>query len=141
MAKKTKAVAKPAEVKPAEVVAEPVVETAPAAVAAETVTEASAEVKAEKKTPAKKTAKVSEDKASVKKASSVKKEEPKKAESIEIQFGGTSFEPGDIIERCKAAYKGNSRKQIKTIAVYVNMDERKAYYVVNDKEEGAFITL
>lgn len=65
-----------------------------------------------------------------------------KASKVVIQFAGKEFNSEEIVEKCKAAYKGDSRKQVKTIDVYVKPEESRAYYVVNGKaEEGSFIEL
>ncbi len=50
---------------------------------------------------------------------------------LEIQTNGKSINAEDIIERCKAKY--GKKKVITTLEVYVNIDESKAYYVVNGK--------
>ncbi len=65
-----------------------------------------------------------------------------KTSKVVIQFAGKEFNSEEIVEKCKAAYKGDSRKQVKTIDVYVKPEESRAYYVVNGKaEEGSFIEL
>ena len=73
------------------------------------------------------------------------KEEPKKAPAkkaapkkeaeqvnIKIQFGGKDFSTEEILEKAKAAFAAaNEGVEIKTVDLYVNADDRAAYYVVN----------
>lgn len=114
----------PVEAAVVEAVAEtPVVEEAPAPV---------------KKTAAKKPA---AKKAPAAEAKSAKKPAEKPAQLF-IQFGGKEYDYEEIVEKCKAAYKeGNSRKQVRTIKVYVKPEEHKAYYLVNDKNDSYSIDL
>ena len=82
-----------------------------------------------KKTTAKKT---------TTKKTTAKKSTAKKtvAESIHIQFDGRSYESTEVIKMCKDAFKANNkRKPIDEIAVYVNANERTAYYVVKSGNE------
>ncbi len=84
-------------------------------------------------------------------AESASKEKPVKTgrkrntspESVTIQSGGNDYSMSDIIDLCKSAYRGGTKKQIKTISVYVKPenDILRAYYVVNGKADGAFIDL
>ena len=92
------------------------------------------EKKPAEKKPVEKKPVAKAEKPAVKKASA-------KAEKLVIQFADKEYDYADIIEKCKAAYKGDTKKQIKTIDVYVKPEESKAYYVVNGKAEGAFIEL
>lgn len=54
-----------------------------------------------------------------------------KAETVVVEMAGKQIDPAQVIEDCKAAYKNGKRKVIKTINVYINADQKKAYYVVN----------
>lgn len=86
-------------------------------------------------------AKASDNKKTEKKTS-VKKTAEKSKDKFVVQFAGLEFDTQEIIERCKADYKSeNSRKQVRSLEVYLKPDERKAYYVVNNKAEGRFIEL
>lgn len=123
-AEKKEAEKKPAEKKPVE---KKPIEKKPAE-------KKPAEKKAAEKKPAEKKPVAKAEKPAVKKASA-------KAEKLVIQFADKEYDYADIIEKCKAAYKGDTKKQIKTIDVYVKPEESKAYYVVNGKAEGAFIEL
>ena len=104
--------------------------------------EAKPEVKAE--------AAKEEKKPAAKKAPAKKEEAPaekpaKKAADtakLFIEFGGNKFSADEIVEKCKAAYKAdNSRKQVRSIEVYVKPEDNKAYYVVNGKADGLYIDL
>ena len=99
------------------------------------------EAKAEVKTEAEK----EEKKPAAKKAPAKKEEAPaEKAVTAKlfIEFGGNKFAADEIVEKCKAAYKAdNSRKQVRSIEVYVKPEDNKAYYVVNGKADGLYIDL
>lgn len=100
-----------------------------------------------KKAPAKKEA---PKKAEVKKAPA-KKEAPKKAaakkapakkvevkETFAVQFAGKDYASDVIVKLVKDAYKATKNKAaIKTLNVYVNTDDSKAYYVINDEFHGS----
>lgn len=88
----------------------------------------------EKKTEVKK----AEEKAVVKQVKAADKEGV-----FVIQNNGNDYTIADIKERCIKAYRGDSRKHVKTIDVYVNFENGalRAYYVVNGKAEGAYIDL
>ncbi|MCM1524657.1 MAG: DUF6465 family protein [Ruminococcus sp.] len=97
-----------------------------------------------KKPAAKRTAKKTEAaKPAAKKTEPAKKSADEKGGKFVLQFeSGNDYDYNDIIEKCKAAYKAdNSRKQVRSIDVYVNIKENKAYYVINGKSEGQFIEL
>ena len=106
--------------------------------------EAKAEVKTEaekeEKKPAAKKAPAKKEEAPAEKA--VKKAPEKDTAKIFIEFGGNKFAADEIVEKCKAAYKAdNSRKQVRSIEVYVKPEDNKAYYVVNGKADGLYIDL
>lgn len=72
----------------------------------------------------------------------VKKAAPAKApvvEEVYVQFGGEEWKVADLSERAKAAYlaQGHRASGIKKLSVYVKSEEGKAYYVINDKENGS----
>ena len=114
-------------------------ETAPVAEAV-VKEEAVAEKKpASKKSAAKDTAAKEAKDTGAKKAAAKTADKPSK---LVVQFAGKEYDSNDIVEMCKAAYKAdNSRKQVRSIEVYVKPEESKAYYVVNGKAEGLFIEL
>ena len=100
-----------------------------------------------KKAPAKKEA---PKKAEVKKAPA-KKEAPKKEaakkapakkvevkETFAVQFAGKDYASDVIVKLVKDAYKATKNKAaIKTLNVYVNTDDSRAYYVINDEFHGS----
>ena len=106
--------------------------------------EAKAEVKTEaekeEKKPAAKKAPAKKEEAPAEKA--VKKAPEKDTAKLFIEFGGNKFAADEIVEKCKAAYKAdNSRKQVRSIEVYVKPEDNKAYFVVNGKADGLYIDL
>ena len=113
-----------------------------------------------KKTPAKKTTTAAK-KAPAKKATTAakkpatKKAAPKRGrkpgsknkvvESVQetiIQAGGADIVVAEnLVERVKEAYKNSGHRvgNIKSLRIYVNVDERKAYYVINDKQDDTAV--
>ena len=85
-----------------------------------------------KKAPAKKEAP---------KKAEVKKEEVKKApakKEAAVQFAGKDYASDVIVKLVKDAYKATKNKAaIKTLNVYVNTDDSRAYYVINDEFHGS----
>ena len=85
-----------------------------------------------KKAPAKKEA---PKKAAAKKAPA-KKAEVK--ETLAVQFAGKDYASDVIVKLVKDAYKATKNKAaIKTLNVYVNTDDSRAYYVINDEFHGS----
>lgn len=131
-------------------------------VAAEAEVPAAKEVKAETETKAEVKADAPAKKASsAKKSASVKSPAAKKTESVSasaekpvskkasdkaakviVQFNGKEYDTNEIAEMCRAAYKAdNSRKQVRSLEIYIKPEEHKAYYVVNGKADGLSIDL
>ena len=128
---KKSVVAKATEVKKEEVKVE--------AKAAAPVAEKKAEVNVEAKAaaPAKKEA---APKAAAKKAPAKKEAAPKTAakETLAIQFAGKDYSSEAIMKLVKESYKATKNKAaIKTLNVYVNVDDSRAYYVVNNEFHGS----
>ena len=103
-----------------------------------------AEVKkaAAKKAPAKKEAPKKEaPKKEAPKKAAAKKAPAKKAEVKEtfaVQFAGKDYASDVIVKLVKDAYKATKNKAaIKTLNVYVNTDDSRAYYVINDEFHGS----
>ena len=48
-----------------------------------------------------------------------------------------------IVARIQEAYKADGHRvsAIKSLKTYLNLEERRAYYVINDKAEGKYIEL
>lgn len=102
--------------------------------------EVKTEAEKEEKKPAAKKAPAKKEEAPAEKA--VKKAPEKDTAKLFIEFGGNKFAADEIVEKCKAAYTAdNSRKQVRSIEVYVKPEDNKAYYVVNGKADGLYIDL
>ena len=113
-----------------------------------------AEVKKEapkKEAPKKAEAKKAPAKKEAPKKEAPKKEAPKKAaakkapakkaevkETLAVQFAGKDYASDVIVKLVKDAYKATKNKAaIKTLNVYVNTDDSRAYYVINDEFHGS----
>ena len=113
-----------------------------------------AEVKKEapkKEAPKKAEVKKKEQKKAEAKKAPAKKEAPKKAaakkapakkaevkETFAVQFAGKDYASDVIVKLVKDAYKATKNKAaIKTLNVYVNTDDSRAYYVINDEFHGS----
>ena len=125
--------AAPAEEIKAEVVAEKKVEKA--------APKKKAAAKPKKETAAKPAAKAAEKakapeatKAAPKAKPAAKKKDAKSV-PVQIEFANNKYSPDEIVENCRADYKSSGGKVIRTIEVYVNAAEAKAFYVVNGKPE------
>lgn len=108
-----------------------------------------AEVK--KEVPKKEAPKKAEAKKAPAKKEAPKKEAPKKAaakkapakkaevkETFAVQFAGKDYASDVIVKLVKDAYKATKNKAaIKTLNVYVNTDDSRAYYVINDEFHGS----
>lgn len=94
------------------------------------VPEAVAPAPAEKKPAAKRSAA---------KKTAEKKSAAKKGDEVYVQFGGEEWSVAELTQRAKAAYlsEGHTAASVKKLAVYVKPEERKAYYVINDKAAGS----
>lgn len=111
-------------------------ESIPAAKAAEkpvaktTAKETKATAKTTKKTTAKKTT-----------ARKAAKKPVEKITEVYFEYNGEQILSEELVGRIQEAYKneGHRISSIKTLRVYINPDERKAYYVINDKAEGKFV--
>ena len=98
-----------------------------------------AEVK--KEAPTKAEAKKAPAKKEAPKKAAAKKAPAKKAEVKEtfaVQFAGKDYASDVIVKLVKDAYKATKNKAaIKTLNVYVNTDDSRAYYVINDEFHGS----
>ena len=76
-------------------------------------------------------------KPAAKKATTAKTETKK--DEVFVQFAGEEYSVEDVIEKAKAAYvaEGHRAAAIKTVRLYIKPEERKAYYVINDKAAGS----
>lgn len=95
---------------------------------------------AEKKKPGRKPGrKPASEKPAAKKAA--KKGEQVSVEEVYFEYNGEQVLSNELVERIKLEYKneGHRVSSIKTLRIYVSMEDRRAYYVINDKAEGKFI--
>ena len=77
------------------------------------------------------------------------KAEPKPAagealvsEKLVIEFCGANYGSGEIVQKCKEAFAADHPEvKLAGIEVYINVIERRAYYVGNGKAEGKYIEL
>ncbi|MDO4966848.1 MAG: DUF6465 family protein, partial [Lachnospiraceae bacterium] len=79
----------------------------------------------------------------VKKAAPAKKAPAKKAADVKatvaVQFAGKDYSAEQLVKMAKAAYKATKNKEeMKKLEVYVNVDDSRAYYVVNGVAAGSF---
>ena len=108
-------------------------------------------VEVKKEAPKKEAPKKAEAKKAPAKKEAPKKEAPKKAaakkapakkaevkETFAVQFAGKDYASDVIVKLVKDAYKATKNKAaIKTLNVYVNTDDSRAYYVINDEFHGS----
>ena len=94
-----------------------------------------AEVKAAAPAEVKKPAKA----AAPKKAAKAAAPAAEKMEEIFIQYGAMEWKTSEMMERVKAACAadGHRASSIKSINLYVKPEEKKAYYVINEKTTGS----
>lgn len=100
--------------------------------------------KAAEKPVAKTTAKETKATAKTTKKTTARKAAKKPVEKITevyFEYNGEQILSEELVGRIQEAYKneGHRISSIKTLRVYINPDERKAYYVINDKAEGKFV--
>jgi len=64
---------------------------------------------------------------------------PAPVEEIVLQCAGGEWRIDEVKEKAIAAYvaEGHQRGRISKFSLYVKPEERKAYYVVNDKADGS----
>lgn len=75
----------------------------------------------------------------VKKAAVPKAKAAQKVEEVYLQFGAEEWLMADLMDQAKAAYvaEGHRASAIKKLALYVKPEERRAYYVINEKATGS----
>ena len=58
-----------------------------------------------------------------------------------FEFNGIQINSDELIKRAREVYlaEGNSLDDVKSVKIYINANERRAYYVVNDQAESKFI--
>ena len=62
-------------------------------------------------------------------------------QEVFVEFDGEQFKTASIIEKIHEVYKAEGHRvgAIKSLRVYIDPVERKAYYVINDKAEGKYV--
>ena len=75
----------------------------------------------------------------VKETVATKKAAVQKVEEVYLQAGGCEWNVSDCKERVLAAYvaAGHKAAGVKTLEIYIKPEEGKAYYVINDSENGS----
>lgn len=111
-------------------------------------TEEKPAAKAEVKPVVKETVKKAEEKVAEKKTRKPRKPRKKtvkkpveKIQEVFVEFNGEQFKTASIIEKIHEVYKAEGHRvgAIKSLRVYIDPVERKAYYVINDKAEGKYV--
>ena len=108
-------------------------------------TEEKPAAKAEVKPVVKETVKKAEEKVAEKKTRKPRKKTVKKPvekiQEVFVEFNGEQFKTASIIEKIHEVYKAEGHRvgAIKSLRVYIDPVERKAYYVINDKAEGKYV--
>ena len=100
--------------------------------AEKTETVAAGKQTAEKKTSTRKPA--------AKKAPAKKEASVEAKTALYVQFAGKQFAEGELVDAAKKAYEalGNKASDIKTLDIYVKLEESAAYYVVNGVGSDSF---
>ncbi len=58
-----------------------------------------------------------------------------------FEYAGEQILAEELVNRIKETYKSEGHRvgAIKSLRVYINPEDRKAYYVINDKAEGKYV--
>lgn len=58
-----------------------------------------------------------------------------------VEFNGMQVNVEELTDRAKDAYvaSGHNINEVDSVKLYINANERRVYYLVNDKPEGKFI--
>ncbi len=110
-------------------------------------TEAAQEEKpVEKKRPGRKPGsragrKATTPKATEKKTATRKRTEKEVIQEVYFEYNGEQILSEDLVKRIQEEYKseGHRVSSIKSLRVYINPEERKAYYVINENAQGKFV--
>ncbi len=75
----------------------------------------------------------------VKETVAAKKAAVQKVEEVYLQAGGCEWNVSDCKERAVAAFvaDGHKASSVKKLVIYLKPEEGKAYYVINDSENGS----
>lgn len=66
---------------------------------------------------------------------------PEPVQEIFFEYAGEQILTEELVNRIKETYKSEGHRigAIKSLRVYINPEDRKAYYVINEKAEGKFV--
>lgn len=69
------------------------------------------------------------------------KKPAEKVQEVFIEHSGNNYQVEEIIEKIHEVYKAEGHRvgAIKSLRVYIQPENNKAYYVINGKEEGKFV--
>lgn len=58
-----------------------------------------------------------------------------------VEFNGMQICVDELVDRARIAYveAGNSLQDVDNVKIYINANERRAYYVINDNPQSKFI--
>ena len=75
----------------------------------------------------------------VKETVATKKAAVQKVEEVYLQAGGCEWNVSDCKERAVAAFvaDGHKASSVQKLVIYLKPEEGKAYYVINDSENGS----
>ena len=75
----------------------------------------------------------------VKETVAAKKAAVQKVEEVYLQAGGCEWNVSDCKERAVAAFvaDGHKASSVKKLVIYLKPEEGKAYYVINEAENGS----
>ena len=75
----------------------------------------------------------------VKETVATKKAAVQKVEEVSLQAGGCEWNVSDCKARAVAAFvaDGHKASSVKKLVIYLKPEEGKAYYVINDSENGS----
>lgn len=78
-----------------------------------------------------------------KKAAAKTEKKKERVQEIYFEYSENQIVCSEIISKIEEAFKaeGHRVSTIKDLRVYVNINENRAYYIINDKAEGKFVEL
>ncbi|MCI5639382.1 MAG: DUF6465 family protein [Lachnospiraceae bacterium] len=108
---------------------------------ADTKAPVASKAKAEEKKPV--AAKAPAKKAEAKKTTKRAKKPVEKVQEVFVEYGDQQYLTQDVIAKIHEKYKAEGHRvgAIKSLRVYINPEQGKAFYVINDKANGEFVEL
>lgn len=72
-------------------------------------------------------------------AAKAEEKKNEKKDEVYVQFAGEEFVVEEVMDKAKATYiaEGHRASAIKSVRLYIKPEERKAYYVINEKAAGS----